>query len=84
MSHLLLGGRLAVISFHSLEDRIVKRFMQQHSKPAPLPRWAVVKEAEREIPPLKLIGKAQKPSAAEIAVNPRSRSAVLRIAERSH
>ena len=84
MNHLLLGGRLAVISFHSLEDRIVKRFMQQHSKPAPLPRWAVVKEAEREIPPLKLIGKAQKPSAAEIAVNPRSRSAVLRIAERSH
>ena len=84
MGHLLLGGRLAVISFHSLEDRIVKRFMQQHSKPAPLPRWAVVKEAEREIPPLKLIGKAQKPSAAEIAVNPRSRSAVLRIAERSH
>lgn len=76
------GGRLAVISFHSLEDRIVKRFMQQYSKPAPLPRWAVVKEAEREQPPLKLIGKAQKPTVSEIAANSRSRSAVLRVAER--
>ncbi|MCO6504086.1 MAG: 16S rRNA (cytosine(1402)-N(4))-methyltransferase RsmH [Snodgrassella sp.] len=83
MSHLLVGGRLAVISFHSLEDRIVKHFMQQHSKPVPLPRWAVVKEAEREQPPLKLIGKAQKPTTEEIVANPRSRSAVLRIAERS-
>ncbi|OOX77904.1 16S rRNA (cytosine(1402)-N(4))-methyltransferase RsmH [Snodgrassella alvi] len=84
MECLLAGGRMAVISFHSLEDRIVKRFMQQHSKPAPLPRWAVVKEAEREQPPLRLIGKAQKPAPAEIEVNPRARSAVLRVAERSY
>lgn len=84
MNHLHIGGRLAVISFHSLEDRIVKRFMQKYSKPAPLPRWAVVKEAEREQPPLKLIGKAQKPTAEEVANNLRSRSAVLRVAERSH
>lgn len=84
MECLVAGGRMAVISFHSLEDRIVKRFMQQHSKPAPLPRWAVVKEAEREQPPLRLIGKAQKPVLAEIEVNPRARSAVLRVAERSY
>lgn len=84
MECLVAGGRMVVISFHSLEDRIVKRFMQQHSKPAPLPRWAVVKEAEREQPPLRLIGKAQKPAPAEIEVNPRARSAVLRVAERSH
>lgn len=84
MECLVAGGRMAVISFHSLEDRIVKRFMQQHSKPAPLPRWAVVKEAEREQPPLRLIGKAQKPAPAEIGVNPRARSAVLRVAERSY
>ena len=84
MECLVAGGRMAVISFHSLEDRIVKRFMQQHSKPAPLPRWAIVKEAEREQPPLRLIGKAQKPAPAEIEVNPRARSAVLRVAERSY
>lgn len=84
MECLVAGGRMAVISFHSLEDRIVKRFMQQHSKPAPLPRWAVVKEAEREQPPLRLIGKAQKPAPAEIEVNPRARSAVLRVVERSY
>lgn len=84
MECLVAGGRMAVISFHSLEDRIVKRFMQQHSKPAPLPRWAIVKEAEREQPPLRLIGKAQKPALAEIEVNPRARSAVLRVAERSY
>ncbi|ORF05635.1 16S rRNA (cytosine(1402)-N(4))-methyltransferase [Snodgrassella alvi] len=84
MECLVAGGRMAVISFHSLEDRIVKRFMQQHSKPAPLPRWAVVKETEREQPPLRLIGKAQKPAPAEIEVNPRARSAVLRVAERSY
>lgn len=84
MECLVAGGRMAVISFHSLEDRIVKRFMQQHSKPAPLPRWAVVKEAEREQPPLRLISKAQKPALAEIEVNPRARSAVLRVAERSY
>lgn len=83
MNCLVTGGRLAVISFHSLEDRIVKHFMQQHSRPAPLPRWAVVKETEREQPPLRLIGKAQKPTSAEIEANPRARSAILRVAERS-
>lgn len=77
------GGRLAVIAFHSLENRIVKQFMNQHSKPAPLPRWAAIKEADRELPPLRLVGKAQKPGNDEVSANPRARSAVLRVAERT-
>lgn len=77
------GGRLAVIAFHSLEDRIVKQFMKQHSQHAPLPRWAAVREADLPQPPLVLVGKAVKPSAEETAANPRARSAVLRVAERT-
>lgn len=81
--HLAVNGRLAVISFHSLEDRMVKQFMKKHATHAPLPKWAMVKEADLPQPPLNLVGKAQKPSKAEVAVNPRSRSAVLRVAERT-
>lgn len=77
------GGRLAVIAFHSLEDRIVKQFIKQHSTHAPLPKWAAIREADLPLPPLKAIGKAIKPSKEEIESNPRSRSAVLRIAERT-
>ena len=79
---LTAGGRLAVISFHSLEDRIVKRFMRSHSQPAPVPRGLAVREVDRAPAKLRLIGKAQRASAAEIAANPRARSAVLRVAER--
>jgi len=74
------GGRLVVISFHSLEDRIVKRFMRQHAQPAPVPRGLAVRESERAPPRLRLIGKAIRPDYAEIAANPRSRSATLRVA----
>ena len=77
------GGRLAVIAFHSLEDRIVKQFIKRCSTHAPLPKWAAVREADLPQPPLKSIGKAIKASADEVAVNPRARSAVLRIAERT-
>lgn len=77
------SGRLAVIAFHSLEDRIVKQFMKQHSQHAPLPKWAAVREADLPQPPLKLVGKAVKPSEEEVAANPRARSAVLRVAERT-
>jgi 16S rRNA (cytosine1402-N4)-methyltransferase len=77
---LATGGRLAVISFHSLEDRMVKRFMRQHSQPAPVPRGLAVRESERAPPRLRLIGKPVRPDAAEIAANPRSRSATLRVA----
>jgi 16S rRNA (cytosine1402-N4)-methyltransferase len=82
LNALSAGGRLAVISFHSLEDRIVKRFMRSHSQPAPVPRGLAVREVDRAPPKLRLIGKAQRASAAEIAANPRARSAVLRVAER--
>ena len=81
--YLKTGGRLAVIAFHSLEDRIVKQFIRRHSRPAPLPKWVMVCESERPEPPLREIGKAQRASAAETAANPRARSAVLRVAERT-
>ena len=76
------GARLVVISFHSLEDRIVKRFMREHSQPAPVPRGLPLRESERIPPGLRLIGRPLRPSAQEIATNPRSRSAILRVAEK--
>ena len=76
------GGRLVVIAFHSLEDRIVKRFMRQHAQPAPVPRGMAVREAERAPAQLRLLGKPVRASAAEVAANPRARSAVMRVAEK--
>jgi len=74
------GGRLAVISFHSLEDRIVKRFIAQHAKaPAGNRRLPA---AEAFVPTLRAIGDARKADASEVAANPRARSAVLRVAEK--
>ena len=78
------GGRLAVISFHSLEDRIVKQFMRDASRSDTLPRGLPVRASELPKPRLKVIGKLQRPTATEIAANPRSRSAILRVAERTH
>ena len=80
MQQLKPGGRLAVISFHSLEDRIVKHFMLRHAKAPPANRRMPVEVAFT--PTLKLVGGAQKAGAAELAVNPRARSAVLRVAEK--
>jgi 16S rRNA (cytosine1402-N4)-methyltransferase len=77
------GGRLVVITFHSLEDRIVKRFMRDHAQPAPIPRGLAVREAQRQPAPLRLVDKPVRPSADEVAANPRSRSAILRVAERT-
>ncbi|MDE2140009.1 MAG: 16S rRNA (cytosine(1402)-N(4))-methyltransferase RsmH [Gammaproteobacteria bacterium] len=75
------GGRLVVISFHSLEDRLVKRFMRAHARAAPPdPKAPWLSSAER--PSLRLAGKPTRPQAAEIDRNPRARSAVLRTAER--
>jgi 16S rRNA (cytosine1402-N4)-methyltransferase len=80
------GGRLAVISFHSLEDRIVKHFFARASQPyAGDPQVARLSIATAALPgvPLALVGRAIKPTAAEVERNPRARSAVLRVAERT-
>jgi 16S rRNA (cytosine1402-N4)-methyltransferase len=79
---LAAGGRLVVISFHSLEDRIVKRFMRDESRPPQLPARLPVRAADLPKPRLGLVGKPVRPSDAEVAANTRSRSAVMRIAER--
>ena len=75
------GGRLVVISFHSLEDRVVKRFFRQHARGQQLPRSVPVTEDAMQRR-LKLLSKAVRPSSEEVAVNPRARSATLRIAEK--
>jgi 16S rRNA (cytosine1402-N4)-methyltransferase len=80
------GARLAVISFHSLEDRIVKRFMMRASRPFagdPATARLAIKADALPAAPLTVVGRLVKPSAAEIDRNPRSRSAVLRVAERT-
>ena len=75
-------GRLVVISFHSLEDRIVKRFMRDEAAPDNLPKNLPLKASQLPPARMTLVGKALKPSAAEIAANPRARSAVMRVAEK--
>lgn len=74
------GGRLAVISFHSLEDRIVKRFIARHAKPPSADRR--LPDTGGFVPTLRAIGGAIKAQADETAANPRARSAVLRVAEK--
>jgi 16S rRNA (cytosine1402-N4)-methyltransferase len=81
-AHLAAGGRLAVISFHSLEDRIVKRFMQSLARPD-VPRRLPLRASEMPQPALKLVGRAVRASAEETRRNPRARSATLRVAERT-
>ena len=75
------GGRLAVISFHSIEDRIVKQFIQKHSRPKQIPKGLPIMMNDTQPCLLKDLGKV-KPSNEEIKVNRRSRSAILRIAEK--
>ncbi|WP_374324474.1 16S rRNA (cytosine(1402)-N(4))-methyltransferase RsmH [Azonexus sp.] len=76
------GGRLVVIAFHSLEDRIVKNFMRAQSTADALPKGLPLRADQLPPPKMRLIGKAIKPSAAEVAANPRARSAVMRVAEK--
>jgi len=82
LQRLAPGGRLAVISFHSLEDRIVKRFYQAHARPY-VPRDLPLRASEMPQPALKIVGKAIKASAEETRSNSRARSAILRVAERT-
>jgi 16S rRNA (cytosine1402-N4)-methyltransferase len=77
------GGRLAVISFHSLEDRLVKRFMRAEAKGEELPGEIPVLASEIKVGSLRLVGRAIRASESELARNPRARSAVLRVAERT-
>jgi 16S rRNA (cytosine1402-N4)-methyltransferase len=77
-------GRLAVISFHSLEDRIVKQFVRSQANRDDLPANFPVRAADLPQPKLKGVGKSIKPSSKEVKSNPRSRSAVLRVAERTY
>ncbi|UDG82232.1 16S rRNA (cytosine(1402)-N(4))-methyltransferase RsmH [Candidatus Vallotia cooleyia] len=75
------GGRLVVIAFHSLEDRIVKRFLQSRARMPVIDRYLPIRAADFPSPPLRILGRVF-PSKAEVAANPRARSAVMRIAER--
>ncbi len=83
VKQLKTGGRLAVISFHSLEDRIVKHFMRDMAEGDKLPRSVPIRASEAARGKLSLIGKAVRVSTAELQANPRARSAVLRVAERN-
>src|SRR5687768_2578614 len=82
VSRLADGGRLALISFHSLEDRIVKRLMQSLARPE-VPRGLPLRASQMPQPVLKLVGRPVRPSQEEIRSNPRARSATLRVAERT-
>jgi len=81
VARLALDARLVVISFHSLEDRMVKRFFKKQSTPAPVPRGLPVLESSIALP-FRTIGKAMKPDQQEVTENVRSRSSVMRILER--
>src|SRR3954468_7211793 len=82
VEHLRGEGRLAVISFHSLEDRIVKHFLQAHAHPN-VPARLPLRAIEMPEPALRIIGRAVRASEAEIRRNPRARSAILRVAART-
>jgi 16S rRNA (cytosine1402-N4)-methyltransferase len=76
------SGRLAVISFHSLEDRLVKHFMRENSRADALPERLPVRVRELPGPKLRVLGKPVRPDAGEARSNPRARSAILRVAEK--
>ena len=75
------GGRLVVISFHSLEDRLVKRFIRRMARGDELPAGVPIRDSDlnRRLRP---IGKAVRPGSSEVEANPRARSAIMRVAEK--
>ena len=82
LSALAPGGRLAIISFHSLEDRLVKRFFAVASRPD-VPEGLPIRASEMPQAPLRIVGRVTRPTDAEVSANPRARSAKLRAAERT-
>ena len=82
VDELKAGGRMSVISFHSLEDRMVKQFMRDAAEGDKIPKWVPIRAAEVPQGKVKLMGKPIYASEQELAINPRARSAVLRVAER--
>ena len=82
VTSLRTGGRLVVIAFHSLEDRIVKRFMQNAAKADHLPSKLPIRANEVNDATLRIMGKPVRPTESEIAANPRARSAIMRTAEK--
>ncbi len=77
------GGRLVVISFHSLEDRMVKQFMRDMAQGDKMPRGLPIRAADVPPAPLRVVGRAVRATPEEVAANPRARSAIMRVAERA-
>ena len=82
VNRLRLDGRFAVISFHSLEDRLVKQYFKSLVERPKLPRWVMVKDEDLPALPIEILGKAIKPSSEEVSANPRSRSAIMRVVKK--